>query len=141
MDWAKEGADVHSATGVLKHFIRELRVPVLPPSVFDELSASTAVADDSEYVAQTGKILRGLPDAHRVFALYLFRLCDLVVKHAASNKMSAQNVAVVLAPHLMANPNATPATALRDTSTQTIITRRIIHLWKQIEPLAQKDLN
>jgi hypothetical protein len=108
-------------------------------SVFDDLSAATAVADDGEYIAKVGKILHSLPDPHRLFALYLFRLCAQVVKHSAVNKMSAQNVAVVLAPHLMANPNATPATALRDTSTQTIVTRRIIHSWEHIDPLVARN--
>jgi hypothetical protein len=135
VDWAQDGADVHSATGILKHFVRELRVTALPPSVFDELVAATAVADDYEYAKQAGKILTALPDAHRVFALFLFRLCALVVKHAAANKMTAQNVAVVLAPHLLSNPKATPATALSDTHSQTLVTRRLIHSWHLIEPL------
>ncbi len=132
IDWAKEGADVHSATGVLKQFVRELRVTAIPPSSFDALTSITAIADNREYVRQAAVHLAMLPDVHRNFLCHLFRLLSLVVKQAAVNKMSAQNLSVCLAPHLLSNPNGTPATTLRDTSTQTLITRRLIELWPEI---------
>ena len=132
VDWAREGADVHSATGVLKQFVRELRVTAVPPSSFEPLAALTALPDDREYARQTAAHLLQLLAPNRDLLRHLLHLLARVTAAAAVNKMSPQNLAVCLAPHLLSNPAATPASTLRDTSTQTLVTRRLIERWPDI---------
>jgi hypothetical protein len=132
VDWAREGTEVHSATGVLKQFVRELRVTVVPPSSFEPLAALTTLPDDREYARQAAAHIALLPAAHRDLLRHLLRLLTLVSRNAAVNKMSPQNLSVCLAPHLLSNPAATPSSTLRDTSTQTLVTRRLIERWPDI---------
>jgi Rho GTPase-activating protein 1 len=130
VDWTVQ--DPHSCTGVLKQFIRELRVTVFPPSSFETLVSFFAITQDNEFARQVAVHIDALPPPHRDFSRYLFSLLALVAKNAEENKMSPQNLAVCLAPHLLSNPKGTHQTTLRDTSTQTNITRRIIEKWPAI---------
>ena len=130
VEWSS--LDIHAATGVLKQFIRDLRTTVIPPSIFAALSDAVNQEKNTDFSREVAILFDQLPEAHRGFVRHFFRLLTAVTAQSEVNKMSPQNLAVCLAPHLLRPETSTPGSALRDVATQTNITKRLIECWSMI---------
>jgi len=130
VDWTS--FDTHAASGVLKHFVRELRVTTIPPASFNVLAEAVMEEQDVSFARSVAEHLESVPEAHRKFICQLFGLLARVAAEAEVNKMTPQNLAVCLAPHLLRSENSTPSSALKDVATQTNITKRLIQTWPSI---------
>lgn len=76
-----ELSQVHSVCGLLKAFIRELRVAVLPGSLYGAMSKAVLLDNDAHYANETAKHLLELPSEHRAFLAHLMSLLALVTQH------------------------------------------------------------
>lgn len=92
--------DVHSVTGVLKLYLREM-----PEALFtDALYPSFLEAFQTGEVSRNGALRRvyeGLPTVNKAVIDFLLAHLIRVNKHEAQNKMSLHNLATVFGPTLL----------------------------------------
>jgi len=96
---------VHTVTGLLKTFLRELPTPLFPYSFFDRfVSAQLEYKSTEDPVALMGSlqaILVEMPPCNLALLKALLSFWKHVVVQSAVNKMTAQNLAIVFGPNLL----------------------------------------
>jgi len=99
--------DVHSVSGVLKLWIRELPTPLLTPELYDEFIA--AVRSDSDSVeTQISKIkatVAKLPQVNKYLLQHLISFLVLITAHSNENKMTCENLSIVFGPSVLWKPS------------------------------------
>jgi len=85
--------DINCLSNLIKVWFREL-----PQNMLDVADKAAIHACDDE--AAAGRIIAALPEPNQSIMNWLLDLCVEVMQHQAVNKMSAQNMAVVIAPNL-----------------------------------------
>lgn len=88
-----ECKDINCLSNLIKVWFREL-----PQNMLDVADKAAIHACDDE--AAAGRIIAALPEPNQSIMNWLLDLCVEVTQHQAVNKMSAQNMAVVIAPNL-----------------------------------------
>lgn len=94
-------SDHHNAAGLLKLFLRELPDPLCTYAKYDDWVRATEVSDELERIVAMRSVWQSLPRANRDIMQVLFRFCSRLMEHAADNKMSASNIAIVIGPPIL----------------------------------------
>lgn len=97
--------DVHSIANGVKVWFRSLPEPLLAVANFDDLKHCSSV-DDCKGIVAT------FPDPERPVFLWLLDLCADFARQSHLNKMTSQNLAIVIAPNLFNLRNVDPMTSL-----------------------------
>ncbi|XP_075231101.1 rho GTPase-activating protein 44-like isoform X2 [Lycorma delicatula] len=92
--------DPHIIAGVLKSYLRELPEPLLTNRLYDEWMAAARVPSDGRLQA-LWSVVQKLPKANLDNLRYLVKFLSLLSKNHESNKMTPQNIAIVIAPNLI----------------------------------------
>lgn len=111
--------DVHTVAGLLKLYLRELPEPLFTYEHYDKwVSATTSNTDSNDTEAETGpqiealrSVIEQLPKENRDNLSHLIRFLHLVARHSNSNKMTASNLAITMAPSLIWAPTDVPKNA------------------------------
>lgn len=103
--------DAHTVAGLLKLYLRELPEPLLASDLYNQwinatIKISNNNTDDSrdEHVTTLKKIIQQLPKAHHDNLSHLIKFLHLLTCHSDSNKMTATNLAITMAPSLIRAP-------------------------------------
>jgi len=103
---------VHLASGLIKLWYQELREPIVPHSAYRELTmmyVNAAIVPTLQNLVDLfspksqWSVLPAL--SREILARHLLPLLATVAKHQATNKMTAENLAVCFAPTLVCGPN------------------------------------
>eukprot|EP01134_Creolimax_fragrantissima_P006809 CFRG6809T1 len=96
-------ADVHSCTGLLKKYFREIiPEPLLTYDLHDDLIRAVALTNDEERASMLENLLNSrLPPVHFDVLCALMLHLHKVIELASHNKMTANNVATVFGPTLL----------------------------------------
>jgi len=92
--------DPHAVAGLLKQYLRELPEPLLTFELYDCFLAAASVPESMEIEA-IRKVLTMLPRTNRIIFKYIARLMYEVTLRSETNKMTAENIAIVFAPNLL----------------------------------------
>ncbi|GFR76566.1 unconventional myosin-IXb [Elysia marginata] len=96
-----EEYQVHVLTNILKQFLRNLPEPLLTHTLHDDFLRCTEIKDEREMVKSLFDVIKKLPRPNfDLFERLVFHLVT-VTRHADSNKMSPNALAVVFAPVLL----------------------------------------
>ena len=99
--------DVHSVTGVLKLFFRELSDPLFPRATYKQFIGAARQEDDREKLLMVHSLINELPDPNYATLRDLtWHLAKVTSCHEAT-KMNASNLGIVFGPTLM-DSGATP---------------------------------
>ncbi|ELU05836.1 hypothetical protein CAPTEDRAFT_167257 [Capitella teleta] len=89
----------HDAAGLLKQFLRDLPVPLLTFQYIEAFIAVQKIPDSRQQLQALNLLVLLLPDVHRntlqLLLQFLKRICD-----CKENKMTLNNVAMIMAPNL-----------------------------------------
>lgn len=98
-----DSCNVIDIASILKYFFRELPEPLLPPGNFQEtiLRCLLCKGTQERKIAAIKMVCLLLPNATLNTLIYFMQFLNLVSLHSTSNKMSAKNLAIILAPGLM----------------------------------------
>eukprot|EP00005_Dracoamoeba_jomungandri_P008734 CAMPEP_0174273988 /NCGR_PEP_ID=MMETSP0439-20130205/56514_1 /TAXON_ID=0 /ORGANISM="Stereomyxa ramosa, Strain Chinc5" /LENGTH=560 /DNA_ID=CAMNT_0015365515 /DNA_START=140 /DNA_END=1819 /DNA_ORIENTATION=+ len=98
-----DDVDVHTVTGLLKLYLRELPEPLCTFELYDMFIAAAGIPREQHTmrVYQVLKVLEMLPLANQILIKYLVNFLLLVKEHSNVNKMSSSNIATVFAPNLI----------------------------------------
>ncbi|XP_066908597.1 rho GTPase-activating protein 44 [Halyomorpha halys] len=100
--------DPHVFAGVLKSYLRELPEPLLTHDLYDQWMAAAMVmgqGNKEEGLNAFWNVLHSLPQANFDNLQYLIKFLASLASNKQSNKMSPQNIAIVIAPNLIWSPN------------------------------------
>jgi len=105
--------DIHTITGALKAYFRDLPDPLLTFDLYEQLikAASTIPEDDKLAAHIASNLLGSLPRENRIILNYLLSFLNKVSTYSEKNKMTAANLATVFGPNILRPKNDTSQTA------------------------------
>lgn len=83
---------------VLKQFLRELPHPVLTDKLMPKFEKVSADSNPQKRIEGMKSLLKELPECNRFLLTYVFVHMSHVIERERFNKMSLQNVSIVLSP-------------------------------------------
>lgn len=108
LDYALQTRDPHVFAGVLKSYLRELPDPLLTYQLYDQwMNAAKimAMGNQEEGLKAIWNVLHSLPQANFDNLQYLVKFLASLASNKESNKMTPQNIAIVIAPNIIWSPN------------------------------------
>ncbi|XP_011179269.2 rho GTPase-activating protein 92B [Zeugodacus cucurbitae] len=96
-----EYQDPHVIGSILKLYLRELPEPLLTYKYYKDFMSATECGSEAERKAAIKATLAKLPAANYANLRYLTRFLWLVTQNVDQNKMSSQNVAIVMSPNML----------------------------------------
>ena len=97
--------DPHLYTSAIKYFLRELPDPLLCSKFTEEWKAIDNIKDELERMKRIKELMEKLPEANRNNIAFLFHFLSKLVEEEFYNKMSIENIIVVLSPNLLWDSN------------------------------------
>ncbi|XP_050413172.1 SLIT-ROBO Rho GTPase-activating protein 1 isoform X1 [Patella vulgata] len=99
-----DASDINSVAGVLKLYFRELREPLFPLHLFDELVSCSREEDMVARVERIKYLLSGLPRSVIVVMRYLFAHLNHISEYSDESMMDPYNLAICFGPTLLPIP-------------------------------------
>jgi hypothetical protein len=96
-----EYQDVHVIASVLKSYLRSLPEPLLTYQYYQEFLDTAQMVNDQQRKAAILNIIHKLPDENYNNLKYLLKFLSLLSDKNQHNKMSTQNIAIVMSPNLL----------------------------------------
>lgn len=90
------GCDVHVMANLIKVWFRDLPTPILD-SIDPEVKQRIASAQSTQAAAD---LLQRFPEPQRSIIMWLLDVCVNIARYEDRNKMTAQNLAIVIGPNL-----------------------------------------
>ncbi|TNN70590.1 Rho GTPase-activating protein 22 [Liparis tanakae] len=98
VDLEHEG-DVSTVASLLKLFLRELPIPIVPEPRRKQLALSlTGYADEAEVNQSLREVLCHLPDENIIILSYIIHFLSRVAAHSQSNHMPVKSLATIFGP-------------------------------------------
>jgi len=96
---------IHSATGLIKTWYRELRDPIFPESCYMRLKGFTSNDNDrldlQELLSVSSTTSCVPQQSRKILTMHLLPLLSIIASYKADNKMSPDNIAVCFAPAMI----------------------------------------
>ncbi|CAK8696079.1 unnamed protein product [Clavelina lepadiformis] len=93
--------DIHAVAGALKQYLRELPDPLLTHYLYNDFLKCSSIQDNDKRLQEIWTVIEKLPAENKANFRYLVKFCAVVAANQDLNKMSASNLALVLAPNLL----------------------------------------
>lgn len=98
-------ADPHVIAGVLKKYLRSLPDPLLTFEFYPDFVAAAQKQSETQRKAAILNIINQLPKENYDNLRYLTKFLSYLSEKNQENKMSPQNIAIVMSPNLLWSPN------------------------------------
>jgi len=116
VDLHKMARDVNDVTGLLKCFFRELPEAILTWELYECFLAAICIPDLEARMDCLRKVIVLLPPCNRLILDRLLGFLKKVTSNQSSNKMSAQNLAIVFSPTLYRPKEETLEIVIQDST-------------------------
>lgn len=93
--------DVHTISGLLKLYLRELPEPLFTYALYQQWIDAFVKDSNKEKPEALERVIEQLPKTNRDNLRLLIRFLHLLTTHRDSNKMTASNLAITMAPSLI----------------------------------------
>lgn len=117
---ALEYKDPHVIAGALKSYLRELPEPLLTFKLYPEWMAAAKITQNEVRLRALWEVLHKLPSANLENLRFLIKFLAVLSKNQDINKMSPQNIAIVIGPNLIWSPQEDVNTIVMNMSTTSI---------------------
>lgn len=97
--------DPHSIAGALKSYLRQLPEPLMTFALYDEWMKANSISDKDARLQSLWQVVKSLPEPNYNNLKYLIRFLAQLSTNSEKNKMSPQNIAIVIAPNLIWPPH------------------------------------
>ncbi|KAK0081913.1 hypothetical protein PV325_011383 [Microctonus aethiopoides] len=114
---ALEYKDPHVVAGALKSYLRELPEPLLTYKLYPEWMAAAKITQSDVRLRGLWEVLHRLPPVNLENLRFLIKFLAILSKNSDINKMSPQNIAIVIAPNLIWSPQEDINTMVMNMST------------------------
>lgn len=96
-----EYQDVHVIAGVLKSYLRGLPNPLLTYRLYDDFVMAAQQPTEDKRKKAILNAVNQLPTGHYYNLRYLTKFLSILAQKSQHNKMSSQNIAIVMSPNLL----------------------------------------
>lgn len=96
-----EYQDVHVVASVLKAYLRSLPEPLLTYGFYNDFMEASQINNDQHRKAKILNIINQLPPGNHANLKYLMKFLSKLSEKQHQNKMSTQNIAIVMSPNLL----------------------------------------
>ena len=93
--------DVHVVAGALKCYLRELPIPLLTYTLHQEWLDAARIQDRDQRLKELWSVVQKLPKPNHENLSYLIQFLALLASWKRLNKMTFNNIAIVMAPNLI----------------------------------------
>ena len=100
-DIFEDETDVNAIAASLKLFLRELKVPVIPFTRYNEYMDTMKIENYNDRLSEIKNLVQKLPKVHYEVLEFLIRHLTKVASRSEINKMEASNLAIVFGPSLI----------------------------------------
>lgn len=101
-----EYQDVHVIAGVLKSYLRDLPDPLLTYQLYNEFVSAAQRPTEDKRKKSILNAVNQLPTGHYLNLRYLTKFLSILATKQQHNKMSSQNIAIVMSPNLLWPPDS-----------------------------------
>ncbi|XP_039371333.1 unconventional myosin-IXb isoform X9 [Mauremys reevesii] len=122
-----ENYPIHTITGILKQWLRELPDPLMTFAQYSDFLRAVELPEKQEQLVAIYSVLEQLPQAnHNTLERLIFHLVKVALIEDV-NRMSPNALAIVFAPCLLRCPdNSDPLTSMKDVSKTTMCVEMLI---------------
>ena len=135
-------SDAHVPAALLKQWLRELYIPLIPGQSIASSQAWTDikihVSDDNFYAdaVRVGEdadlacsLVKRLPELHQVVLSFLIRFLQIFISPdvVSITKMDASNLSMVFAPNFLRCPSKDPIVIMENTRKEMAFVKTLIH--------------
>ncbi|NXY87892.1 MYO9B protein, partial [Alcedo cyanopectus] len=122
-----ENYPIHTITGILKQWLRELPDPLMTSAQYNDFLRAVELPEKQEQLCAIYSVLEQLPQAnHNTLERLIFHLVKVALIEDV-NRMSPNALAIVFAPCLLRCPDtADPLTSMKDVSKTTMCVEMLI---------------
>ncbi|KAG8196175.1 hypothetical protein JTE90_007904 [Oedothorax gibbosus] len=113
----EEERDPHNVAGILKLYLRTLPEPLLTYHLYDQWMEAAVEPDHDTRLKALWSVVNSLPETHFKNLRYLIKFLSRLCQNSDLNKMSIQNVAIVIGPNLIWPPVEECALGMNMTAT------------------------
>eukprot|EP01103_Thecamoeba_quadrilineata_P015435 TRINITY_DN4882_c0_g1_i1.p1 TRINITY_DN4882_c0_g1~~TRINITY_DN4882_c0_g1_i1.p1 ORF type:complete len:338 (+),score=63.29 TRINITY_DN4882_c0_g1_i1:12-1025(+) len=99
--------DPHMVASLLKAYVRELPEPLPTFDLVESFSQCCGSTDENERIEEIRSVVNQFPPLNRALFIRLMKCLAKVALNEPTNKMSAQNLSIVIAPSLIRSPTET----------------------------------
>lgn len=128
-----EYQDVHVIASVLKSYLRDLPDPLLTYNLYNEFVAASQRPTEAQRKNAILNAINKLPEGHYYNLRYLTCFLHRLASNSDRNKMSTQNIAIVMSPNLLWAPNqgdADYAQKVNSTTSVNSIVEMLVADWE-----------
>jgi Rho GTPase-activating protein 12/27 len=104
-----EDTDVNVVAALLKLFLREIQIPVIPFQMYTQFIDVMKIEDYNSRLCDIKTMVQQLPKVHYDVLEALMRHLVIVASHSEINKMEPSNLAIVFGPSLIRQPETNVA--------------------------------
>ncbi|NXC30100.1 MYO9B protein, partial [Campylorhamphus procurvoides] len=122
-----ENYPIHTITGILKQWLRELPDPLMTSAQYNDFLRAVELPEKQEQICAIYSVLEQLPKAnHNTLERLIFHLVKVALIEDV-NRMSPNALAIVFAPCLLRCPDTSdPLTSMKDVSKTTMCVEMLI---------------
>lgn len=106
--------DIHSVTSILKQLLREMEPPLLTYEKYSKFLEVASLDDTKEIIKQFQQIILSLPSSHYDTTRQLFSLFYKIHCKSDINKMTSDNISIVMGVNLLRGQNLNIVEGLKD---------------------------
>jgi len=133
--------EIHAVTSCLKKFLRQLKEPVIPLSLWQVFVDAANNPDTTDSETAMYQAISELPQPNRDTLSYLVVHLQAVASNSKTNKMNVDNLAMVMGPTLVGNSSNDPMAIMAEAGLQKGVVRALMAIsgdyWSQF--LAVED--
>lgn len=107
--------DPHTVAGLLKQYLRDMAIPLIPYEFYDTFISAQMTQDKSERYKLLKIAIGLIPEQNKKVLKYLFEFIAIVDSHSAQNKMAIHNLGTVFGPNLLKLKDGDPLAMVQDT--------------------------
>lgn len=134
VDLSEFDNDVHVVTGALKQYLRELPEPLMTSKLYNEWIQASAIQDNGTKLQAYWTIVEKMPPLYKANLRYLITFLGKLSENSEVNKMSASNIAIVIAPNIIWSPEDEGGVNVQHTGVQSSIVEALIQHYQWFFP-------
>jgi len=120
--------EIHAVTSCLKKFLRQLKEPVIPLSLWQVFVDAANNPDTTDSETAMYQAISELPQPNRDTLAYLIVHLQSVAANYKENKMNVDNLATVMGPTILGNSSSDPMAIISEASVQKAVVRALLSI-------------
>jgi len=118
--------EIHAVTSCLKKFLRQLKEPIIPLSLWQVFVDAANNPDTTDSESAMYQAISELPQPNRDTLAYLIVHLQSVAANYRENKMNVDNLATVMGPTILGNSSNDPMAIMSEAGVQKAVVRALM---------------